>query len=185
MSTADQFREQMMQKAMEQQESPDWRGQWDEAWQQHQGTRDAMFEQSYADEARAMRHAQNVNAQMGAGMGGGLGAGMAQAALGGAQQRMQAESDWQKRGVELRMANLDRQMRQAESMQDRASQAALQQQMNDAMMEMTAIEAQFGATPETLRYLNEQGGGGGGGGPSYSEQGYTWEPQGPTRHTVI
>lgn len=140
-------------EAVEPPPRPAWEGEFDKAWEQHQGTRENMFEQSYADQASAERRAANMNARMGAGMGGGFGAGMGQAALAGAQQRMQAESDWNKRGVELRMAHLDRQLKSAEARNDREAAEKIVDKQNAAMLEMTEIEGRFGAGVETLKHL--------------------------------
>lgn len=134
----------------------DWEDQWGNVWDQHKESREGIMEQSYADQASAERRAANMNARMGAGMGGGFGAGMAQASLGGAQQRMQAQQEWSKRGVELRMAYLDRKLRAAEAAEDRELQREIQDKMNEANMQMTEIEARLGASPEALEAFDDR-----------------------------
>ena len=149
----------------------EWRTWMDDAEARWEAGREGIFDQSYADEARAMRSAANATARLGSGASGALGAAAAQTQLGGMQQRQQALQEYQKQGLELKMAGLDRAFKQAQLAGDRNAQMRIQDEMNRAAMDMTYIDAMLGADVATLQYLDEgrasgTGGGGGTGAPS-------------------
>lgn len=192
------------------------RAEWEQAYQdllgQHEKGREGLFNQSYADEALAMRRAANLGTDLGAGASGAMGAAAAQIGLGGMQQRQQALQGWQQRGMELgekrterlaqeaeadrqrraemgqletkiaadrervatdqnfrremldkkaglelRMADIERQFEQAMAEGDHQRTLELQRMIDAANKEMAYIEGVFGADIETLKYAEGSG----------------------------
>jgi hypothetical protein len=155
---------------------PNWDDIYGEMMSDHAGTLDELMQQTYADESRAGRRAAEMNAAMGRGVsGGGFASGQAQVAMGGMNARQQAKLQHAQKGIELKMAYLDRLYQQAEKDKDRALQRELQEKMDAAMKDSAYISAVLGADADTLSYLQTgelpgygdgdgDGGGGGGGG---------------------
>lgn len=86
----------------------------DDALKEYDDTKEGLYKQTYADEALAGRRMSEMNALSGGGMGGAFAGGAAQVALGGEQARLKAGQDFAKNRLELKMAYLDRMMKQAQ-----------------------------------------------------------------------
>lgn len=114
--------------------------QWADIMSQYgQGKKD-IYNQSYADEATNARRNAEMNAQSGGGLGGSFAGGQAQVQLGGMQQRQQALQNYNKQGLELKMAHLDQLIKQAEASNDRNLSRELQAEADKTAMALKQMD---------------------------------------------
>lgn len=141
---------------LEEEQIPDWTAAQQQLREDHAAGLEGQLAGTYADEARAMRQAANANVAMGPGAAGAFGAAAAQVGLGGMQQRQQATADWQKQGLEIQMANIDRQYKAAEATKDRNAMARLRNQMDETALQMRGLDMAYGSGESALGREQQQ-----------------------------
>jgi len=117
---------------------------WADILKDHDAGRQGLFNQANADEAGAARRNAEVNAISGGGVGGAFAGGNAQVAIGGMQARQKALQDFNKQGVELKMARLEQLIKQAEAKGDRDLSRELQAEADKTAMTLKGLDVQGG-----------------------------------------
>jgi hypothetical protein len=109
--------------------------------QSDQGLNDTI-KGTYADEALNQRRNAEMNAAAGGGVGGAFIGGMAQAQIGGEQARVNARSQHTKDQLNMKMAYLDKLIRQAEASNDRDLQRELQAEADNTQIQLASMGMQ-------------------------------------------